>query len=151
MIGIEGTALVLETPGGPVNVLARGDTIFRIPGVEEPALGDVEIGNHVTVAGTWEDEATFDAVAVVVRVDRRAGARGVVRGRAIDIGAESLVLGTPRGPMTVRVGDETRYHAPGVDDAGLGDIELGDRIVAMGSWSEDGTLQAVRLTVLGGA
>ena len=146
--GIDGTTLAIRTAGGPVNGLTGDDTAFRIPGVEEPTLSDIGIGSRVTVVGTWEDEATFNAVAVAVRITRRAGVRGTVRGRAISLGTGGLSVGTPRGPVTVRAGDETRYRMPGVDDAGLGDVEPGDLIVVGGTWSEDGTLHAAGLAVL---
>jgi hypothetical protein len=146
--GIDGTTLVIQTAGGSVNGLTGTETVFRIPGVEEPTVGDVSIGNRVTLVGTWEDEATFDAVAVTVQIGRQAGERGKLRGRAVDLGAEGLVIGTPHGPVTVLVDDETRYRIPGVDDASLGDVEPGDLILAGGTWNEDGSLQAVVLAAL---
>jgi hypothetical protein len=146
--GIDGTTLEIQTAGGSVNGLTGAETVFRIPGVEDPSLGDVSIGYRVTLVGTWEDEAIFDAVAVAVQMGRQPGGRGKVRGRAIDLGTESLVIGTPHGPLTVRVDEQTRYRLPGVDDAGLGDVEPGDLILAGGTWNEDGTLQAAVLAAL---
>ncbi len=145
---IEGTTLVLDTLGGTVNVLTDADTVFRVPGVEEPALDDVVVGNQVITAGTWEEEATFNAIGVGVRSDRQAGQRSVVRGRAIRVGTESLVLGTPRGPVTVLVDGETQYRVPGADDPGLDDIEADALVGARGTWNEDGTLQATGMAVL---
>jgi hypothetical protein len=146
---IEGTTLVLETRGGQVNVLTDDETIFRIPGVEEPTLGDIEVGNPVIAAGTWEDEATFHAVGVGVG-GRREGQPGVVRGRAIRIGSDSLIVGTPRGPVTVLVDDETQYRVPGVDDPGLDDVGIGALVGARGAWSESGALEATGVAVLRG-
>ncbi|MEE8390144.1 MAG: DUF5666 domain-containing protein, partial [Anaerolineae bacterium] len=83
VVAVEGTTLELDTPGGTVDVLTDADTVLRVPGVEEPALDDVEVGDQIAAAGTWEDEATFNAVAAGVRGGRRAGQRGMVRGRAI--------------------------------------------------------------------
>ncbi|MBL7064171.1 MAG: hypothetical protein ISS49_08200 [Anaerolineae bacterium] len=147
---VEGTILVLETLGGTVNVLTDAGTVFRVPGMEEPTLADVEIGDRVIAAGTWEDEATFSAIGVSVRGGRRPGQPGVVRGRAISVGTESLVLGTLHGPVTMLVDDETEYRVPGVEDPGLDDIEAGDPVSARGTWNEDGTLQATGVGVLGG-
>jgi len=146
--GIQGATLTIETSGEPVDVLAGGDAVFRIPGVEDPTLDDVVIGDHVTLAGTWEDEMTFEATIVVVRPGRRPGARGLARGRVIDVGTESLIVGTLNGPLTVRVDDATRYRVPGVEGAGLEDVEPGDASVVRGTWNEDGTLQAIALAVL---
>ncbi len=147
---IEGTTLVLDTLGSTVNVLTDADTIFRIPGIEEPALDDVGVGDRVDVVGVWEDETTFCAVGVGVRGDRRPGQEGTVRGRAIHIGDGSLVLGTQRGPVTVLVDDETQYRVPGVDDPNLDGVNAGAMVGAQGTWNEDGTLQATGVAVLSG-
>ncbi len=147
---VEGATLVLDTLGGTVNVVTDADTIFRIPGVEEPALADVEVGDRVSTAGTWQDETTFNATGVGVRGGRRPGQPGDARGRAISVGSQSLVLGTPQGPVTVLVDGETQYRIPGVEDPGLDDIETGDAVGARGTWNEDGTLQATGVGVLGG-
>lgn len=147
---VEGTILVLDTLGGTVNVATDADTIFRIPGVEKPTLADVEVGARVNVAGTWQDEMTFNAIGVSVRGGRRPGQPGDVRGRAIRIETERLILGTPQGPVTVLVDGETQYRIPGVEDPGLEDIETGDPVGARGTWNEDGTLQAKGVGVLGG-
>jgi hypothetical protein len=144
---VEGTTLELDTPGGTVNVLTGAETVLRVPGVEEPTMDDVEIGDQVTAAGTWEDEATFDAIAVGVRGGRRAGQQATVRGRIIRVETDQLVLGTLHGPVTVLVDGETQYRAPGVDDANLDDVTPGAAVGARGTWNEDGTLQATGVAV----
>ncbi len=149
IFAINGTTLVLDTAGGKVNVLTDDDTIFRIPSVEEPDLGDVEIGEQVMATGTWEDDMTFYAIGVGVVGGRRAGQQDVARGRAISIEADSLVIGTLHGPVTVLVDGETQYRVPGVDAPGLDDIEAGASVGARGTWNEDGTLQATGVAVLG--
>jgi hypothetical protein len=145
---IEGATLALDTARGPVDVLTDSNTVFRIPGVEEPTLADVKVGDHVTVGGTWENEATFHALGVGVIGGQRAGSRGAVRGRAVSIGEDSLVVGTPRGPVTVLVDDETQFRVPGMEDAGIGDIEEGALVGARGTWNEDGSLQANGIGVM---
>ena len=152
---INGTTLVLDTLGGKVNVLTDGDTILRIPGVEEATLDDVEIGERVMAAGTWESDTTFRAIAVGVVEGRRAGQQGTARGRVISVGsrdvvATSIVLGTPHGPVTVLVDAETQYRVPDVQDPGLDDITAGAVVGARGAWNEDGTLQATGVAVLEG-
>jgi hypothetical protein len=132
-----------------VDVLTDADTVFRVPGVEEPSLEDIEIGDKVGAAGTWEDETTFHAIGVGVG-GRREGRWSVVRGRVISVGTDSLVVGSQHGPVTVLVDGETQFRVPGVDDPGLDDIETGALAGARGTWSEDGALQATGVAVLGG-
>jgi hypothetical protein len=147
---VEGATLELDTPGGTVNVLTGAETILRVPGVEEPTVDDVEVGDQVTAAGTWEDETTFDAIAVGVRGGRRAGQQATVRGRVIRVETDRLVLGTLHGPVTVLVDGETQYRTPGVDDANLDDVAPGAAVGARGAWNEDGTLQATNVAVSDG-
>jgi hypothetical protein len=51
--------------------------------------------------------------------------------------------------VTVLVDDETQFYVPGVEDAGLDDIEAGVMIGARGSWTEDGSLLATGVKVMG--
>ena len=146
---IKGDTLVLETATGSVDVVTDGDTIFRVRGVEDPSLADVQVGDRASVAGSWEDEATFHAIGVGIAGGQRPGQRVAVRGRAISIGDDSLVVGTPRGSVTVVVDDGTLFRVAGDEDAGLGDIEEGDMVGARGTWNEDGSLQATGVAVLG--
>jgi hypothetical protein len=146
---IEGTTLIIRTAGGAVNVLTDGDTVFRVPGVEEPGLSDVEVGAQIIAGGSWESESTFHAIGVGVVGARLAGTRGAVRGRVISVSGDSLVVGTARGSLTVLTDEKTRFRVPGVKDAGLDDIEIGAGVGVLGTWNEDGSLQALVVRVGG--
>jgi RNase P/RNase MRP subunit p29 len=147
---IEDATLVVQTVGGTVNVLTDADTVFRVPGVEEPGLDDVEVGDRVVAGGSWESESSFHAAGIGVVGGRQPGARGAVRGRVISVGEESLVVGTARGSLTVLVDEMTQFRVPDVENAGLGDIGEGAGVGVLGTWNEDGTLQAVVVKVGGG-
>ncbi|HHS98595.1 MAG TPA: hypothetical protein ENK08_12020 [Chloroflexi bacterium] len=147
---IEGRSLLLETPYGQVRVLTDDSTMFRIPGVENPSLDDVRVGDHVGCGGEWKNEKTFHASVVVVQRDRpAAGQPGVVRGRALAVDGDRLTVGTARGPVTVVTGQGTTIHVPGVESPSLADIQTGDRVTARGQWNEDGSLQAEEIAVMG--
>jgi RNase P/RNase MRP subunit p29 len=147
---IEGTTLEVRTVGGTVNVLTDADTVFRVPGVEEPGLDDVEVGDQIVAGGSWGSEATFHAIGVGVVGGHPSGARAAVRGRVISAGENDLVVGTARGPLTVLVDENTAFRVPGVENAGPGDIDVGAGIVVLGKWNEDGSLQALTVRVGGG-
>jgi hypothetical protein len=147
---IEGTTLAVQSASGTVNVLTDEDTVFRVPGVEEPGLDDVNVGDRIVAGGSWESESSFHAIGVGVAGGRRAGARGAVRGRVISVGEDGLVVGTARGSLTVLIDEKTRFRVPGVENAGLGDIEEGAGVGVLGTWNEDGALQAAVVKVGGG-
>lgn len=147
---IEGRTLVLDTAGGRVGVTTDGDTLFRIPGVEEPGLDDIDVGDRVVAVGTWTGESRFHAVGVGVMGGRRPGQPGFARGRVVSVADDTLVVGTQRGPVTVLVDHETQFRVPGVDDPGLDDIDEGVLVGARGTWNEDGTLEASGVAALRG-
>jgi RNase P/RNase MRP subunit p29 len=147
---IEGTTLVIRTAGGTVNVLTDDDTVFRVPGVEEPGPDDLKVGDQIVAGGSWKGESTFHAIGVGVVGARLAGTRGAVRGRVISVGEDSLVVGTARGSLTVLTDEKTQFRVPGVENAGLGDIDEGAGVAMLGTWNEDGSLQAMIVRVGGG-
>ncbi len=147
--GAQGTGLAIATAGGSVTVLTDADTTVRIPGVEEAGLDDLGVGDHVVAMGTWDDEFTFSAFDVSVRRTKREGAPDVIRGRAIRVDGDENVMGAARGPVTVRVHDDTRLRVPGVDAPSLDDVWSGAPVAIWGTWNEDGTLTAALVVVLG--
>jgi hypothetical protein len=132
LVGIEDSALELATQGGSVEVLVDDETLWHIPGVEDPDRSNVEVDDRITAVGVWENETAFSAVIIAVVRDRQAEQRGSVRGRAIRVEADRLVVGAGRGPVTVLVDHETQYRVPGVQ----------------GTWNEDGTLEADGVALL---
>jgi hypothetical protein len=59
--------MVLNALQGEVAVLTDGHTIFRIPGVEDPGLGDVEVGDRVGALVARTEEGGLLAKVVLVR------------------------------------------------------------------------------------
>lgn len=146
---VDETAITLNTRGGPVRVLVDEDTVWRIPGIEEAALSNIAVGDHIVAAGTWQDAATFHAVGIRLPDGRRKGQPGKVGGRAVRVDADGLVIGTIAGPVAVCVDDETRIHVPGIEHPSLDDVGIGALVGAGGTWNEDGKLQARTLAVAG--
>jgi hypothetical protein len=150
LVGIEDSALELATQGGSVEVLADAGTLWHIPGVEDPNGSDVEVDDRITAIGVWENETAFSAVIIAAARDRQAEQTGNVRGRAIRVEADRLVLGTGRGPVTALVDHETQYRVPGVQRAYLDDLAAGAVVGVRGTWNEDGTLEADGVALLVG-
>ena len=64
----KGTTLTVETWHGEQIVLTDEDTRFRIPGVENPSLEDIEVGDRVIVLGRRNEDG--ELVARVVGVPK---------------------------------------------------------------------------------
>jgi hypothetical protein len=78
-------------------VLVDDGTLWHVPGFEDPDISDVEVNDRITAIGVWENETTFSAVVIAVARGRQVGQTGTIRGRAIRVEAERLVVGAVRG------------------------------------------------------
>jgi hypothetical protein len=63
---IEGTTLTIETRQGEKTILTDEDTRFRIPGVENPSLKHIEVGNKIIALGRRNQDGDFVAKVVGV-------------------------------------------------------------------------------------
>jgi hypothetical protein len=141
--------LTIETCHGTATVRVNDETRYRVGAVEDAGLDNLEVGMVVVVGGTLNPDGSL--LARGVAVPRAAGGRALVCGRVAGVEPDGLVLETRRrGQVTVRVDEETRYRVRGVDDPGLGDIEVGDPGIVRGTWNEDGSLRANGMMVLRG-
>jgi len=66
VIAIEGDTLLLQTRRGEVRVLTTAETRFRVRGVEQPTLNDVQVGDIVLVLGHHDEEGNLVARLVAV-------------------------------------------------------------------------------------
>ena len=125
---------------GPVDVLVSAETGFRVPGVEETTLADIQVGDQVLAGGVLGADG-LEAVTVAVISD--ALPRGQRHGEVSANTGDSLTLETAGGPVTVLVGENTRVRVAGVEGAALADVEVGFKAAALGGWDrENGTLRA---------
>ena len=65
---IEGTTLTVETRQGEQTILTDENTRFRIPGVENPSIEDIEVGDRFIALGRRNEDG--DVVARVVGVPK---------------------------------------------------------------------------------
>ncbi len=70
---IEGTTLTIETCRGEKIILTDENTRFRIPGVENPSIEDIKVGDRVIALGRRNEDGDF--VARVVGVPKGVGSR----------------------------------------------------------------------------
>jgi len=136
--GIEGTTLIFQTRGGrQVRLLTDEATAFHVPGVENPSLDDVHVGDRVTVQVQMREGVLYAAVVVVwpERPARLAGEVTAVEG-------STLTLETPRGTVRVLTDSSTIFRVRGVENASLDDVRVGDRVVCGGTWEDEGAFRA---------
>ena len=135
-VGDDGFTLQTRN-GREVSVVVTDDTRYRIPGVENPTLADLETGMFALVRGTWQEEVfTAQGVGAASRDQiRRRAIRGEVT--AVDLDSNTLTVNTRRGEWTIHTTDDTRYRIPGVENPTLADVQVGDQIIALGRPDRD--------------
>jgi hypothetical protein len=134
-------ALLLKTQRGEITVEVDDGTRFRIPGVEEPGLDDLVEGDHIGVAGRWENDQIILA-RLIIRLPGREEL-GQVLGELSAIGDDWMELTRRDGTaVDVAIMENTRFRIPGVEDPGLDDLVIGDSIYSRGLWNKEGILQA---------
>ncbi len=136
---IEDTSLTVDTRRGEVTVLTDDTTRFRIPNVEDPSLEDLNVGATVLVLGLWNEDGSILARIVGRLPERRPWGRLI--GQIAAIEDTSLTLELRSGDQIDVLTDEnTRFLVPGVTDATIDDLNVGDTVAAQGPRPKDGQI-----------
>jgi hypothetical protein len=148
---IEGDSLLVATRGGEEQrVVVSEDTRLRIPGVSEPTIADIDVGDFIGARGERNEDGDLLADLVIVLPAVYAHYRNVVRGEVVAIEDSTLTVKTPLGEKLVITDEETRFRIPGVQEPSVEDISLGDPILALGRPDEEGSLLARLVAVVTG-
>lgn len=145
---IEGMTLTVKTPKGERQVTTSDETRFRIRGVENPTIVNVNVGDYILAKGEPDSTGAFMAKVILVVSGQRVG-RFIAQGTVSAIEGTTLVLDTLQGEEQVTT-DEAIFWAPDVENPSLADVQVGDQVVALGRPDEDGSL-AARLVAIASA
>ncbi|TET50524.1 MAG: hypothetical protein E3J64_08120 [Anaerolineales bacterium] len=136
---IADSGFALDTPSGAITVVTGEDTRFRIPGVDDPGLDDLTIGDHVLAIGRRGEGGLFHAAVVALL---RPDVSVPIGGKITELARESLTIRTERSLVTIYVDGETRYRIRGVENATFADLEVGMKVLARAVLRDDGSLLA---------
>jgi hypothetical protein len=143
---VEGQTLVITTREGEREVVTTSETYFHVPNVEKPDLDDIEVGCIIAALGQKEDDGTFTAQIVAVTPARRLRKmiirRNTVRGEVTAIEGTTLTVETWRGEKTILTDEDTRFRIPGIENPSIEDVEVGNRVIALGRCNQDGDFVA---------
>jgi hypothetical protein len=144
VVDIQGaTFTVAARHQGEQKVVTNSNTVFLIPGVEDPGIDDLEVGQQVLVKGQQGGEGNLIADWVVVLPRAAHVVRGIVTG----IDGSSIFLRTREGTMNVVTSEDTVFFIPQVEDPGIDDVRLGDGVLAVGELEGHGTVAARAVAV----
>jgi hypothetical protein len=127
---ISGATFTLATPQrGDVQVQTTDRTRYRAKDNSNFSLADLKVGDRVAVQGRWRDGKLQANVVGLIPPELRDKATGLVQ----SITGSTLVLTKPDGSsLSVATTAETKYHAQGIENPSLADIQVGDVIIATG-------------------
>jgi hypothetical protein len=141
ILEINGDTLLLQTRRGLVTLLTDEHTRYRMPGVQEPNLNGLAVGDHIAVAGRRTEDRTGLA-RLIVRIPSRQEV-GQLRGQLTGIDGEKLTITRPDGvEITVVTNPNTRYHVLETENPDLQHLNIGDNVFARGLWDQNIHLQA---------
>ena len=140
---ISGSQLSLQTEDGWTRTIdASGAKITR----EGTAitLADLKVGDTIRFAETRNADGTYTITEIAVILPR-------VGGTATAVGTDTITVSQRDGTsQTVHVGSGTTFSVPGVTNATIADVKVGNLVVAAGSLRDDGSLDATTVTVFNG-
>lgn len=156
---ITNSTLILDTPRGERRVKTNGETTFVL-GKKEIKITDLAIGNFIIAMGTLDQNGTLNAkrILALAKPPAPAKSRQAVYGKVTDISEDEkiLVLTHPKKGtiFQVQVTNSTiitKKVDGKIKKVNFSDIEVGDRVVAVGSKEKtDGTLTAKIIHVIPG-
>jgi hypothetical protein len=142
---IDGREVSLGTEDGWTRTVTVGPEVKVLKDRRELGLDGLGVGDHVRLVQTRLAGGTYEVERILIVPERRDPAdREGARGRVTSKGTDSVTLTRRDGTQTiVHVAPATRYRVRGGPaDAGLADLAIGDRVLAVGTQRADGSLDA---------
>lgn len=157
---IEGNTIAIEdTDGNATDVVTSDETQFRVQGQPDASIDDIEVGMRLGAVGQFDANGALSARRVIAGEPRAPRPRRLPKGGPIADGRVSeanggeFALSYPDGAtLTVTTDASTLVVERGEYGPTLGslsDVSEGARILALGVPSEDGSLLAARVILVG--
>ena len=162
VVGVGEDQITVRAGDREVVINVDDGTVYRVPGVKDPGLSDIQTGQLV-VAGVprGENEAAklvavvtqtqmrrIAAQARLLRTVRRAVGAMSVRGEVVAVEGDGLVVSTPHGQVTANATEHTRFWVQGKEEATLADISVGDVVTVMGRPDLSCPISAIGIRVM---
>ncbi|NTU62375.1 MAG: hypothetical protein HGB05_03015 [Chloroflexi bacterium] len=132
---ISGMAFTLTTAQrGDVQVQTTDRTRYRAKDNPDFSLVDLKVGDRVTVQGRWQDGKLQANLVRLIPDELRDKAVGQVK----SISGGTIAITKPDGSaLSIITNAETKFHAKGIENPSLADIQVGDVIIATGMLDGD--------------
>ncbi len=143
VIAVTSHGFVIKTADENVRLIVGERPRFQIPGVEEPTLADLAVGDACAVAALPRADGRLFAVRVTVLPPRLR-----LDGDIVQIDGTDITIQNPGRQVLIHVDAQTRLRVPGVDEPTLSDLKAGDHIHGFAVEHADGSLWGRLLMVV---
>lgn len=152
-VDLDAGALTVEAVGhkeGIWTIQTTEQTRYRIRGVEQPTLADVEEGDEVVIVGRPDEADSRRGTARLIAVVPEALAgQSIALGEVMAINGTSFTLQTVlRGEFTILTTEATVYRTRSGKRLTFDDLSIGRRVLVVGEQLEDQE-QTVRAKIVG--
>jgi hypothetical protein len=154
VVATDGTEMTVERDDGELVTVQTGeDTRYWLPGSPVTDTLTLEVGDPVLVVGQPQAAVagadTLGARLVVV-VEREELPRYLMRGRAVAVTSQTLVVATGQRERAATILPRTQLLSPGGRLGALRDVRPGDQVLAVGQPTRLGQWHAGLVLVTGG-
>jgi hypothetical protein len=135
---VSGSKISLATVDGWTRTITVDDGTTYAKGADTIALKDLAVGDEIRFQQTREDDGTWTIDAVAVIPPHAGGNVTAISGSTITVERRD------GSTATIKVTSGTTYSVAG-EDASLADVEVGMRLMALGTTNSDGSLTATEV------
>lgn len=148
------SVLVIDSVAGERRIKTDQQTVFVGTGKRELKISDLEIGNFIIALGYWQENGALNAKRIIVltKPPKPAIQRNAVYGNVAQINEvkKTLVLNTipKRNSVSIQISSSTiiTKKADGrIKKVVFGAIEVGDRLVVVGTQKEEGGILTAKI------
>lgn len=142
------STMTVTTGSGAVAVAFDAFTTFQMQG-NAALCSDIQVGDTIEVSGTAQGDGSILAAKVSIESPEDGGGAqeaeisGTVA--SIDCGADTMVVSTDSGDVTVSFDGSTGFSSKG-SPASCGDIAVGDAVEVSGTLQGDGSILASKVS-----
>jgi RNase P/RNase MRP subunit p29 len=151
VVDVGDMSLIIQTQDGETEVLVTEETAFRVPGVAEATLNDIQIGAYLLIQTKADEEGVLTAQTIVVRPAR--GLQNIfVRGTVTAVDDDRVSVETAKGTAaTLLITGSSHLWVPGEPPTTTVELAAGDPVLAIGATAPSETGEkalSVRLVVV---
>jgi hypothetical protein len=137
--------MTVATGSGDAAVAFDAFTTFKMHG-SAATCSDIQVGDTVEVSGTLQGDASILAAKVSIEAPEAQEAEITGTVSSVDCGADTMIVSTDSGDVTVSFDSSTAFQKQG-NAAACSDVQVGDTVEVSGTLQGDGSILAAKVSI----